>query len=493
MPGMNRLPHNLYTPAQVRELDRRAIEDHGIPGGVLMARAGRSAWQHLRQRFPAVHRLLVLCGGGNNGGDGYVVARLAAEAGLTVELCPMADPQQLDGHAREAADAALAVVPPIATPWTAIGEADAVVDAMLGTGIDRPVTGAMAAVIDALNAQHAPVMSIDVPSGLNARTGRVMGTAVRAATTPTFIGLKQGLFTGEAADFVGELAFDALQVPASVHDGIEPSSMRLSESALADGLRPRARTSHKGDFGHVRVIGGDHGMGGAVRMAGEAAARAGAGRVSIATRPAHVAAVLAARPELMVDGVDDATGLGAMLASTDTLAVGPGLGQSVWGAALFEHTLGHTGPMVLDADALNGLAGRGMRRDDWILTPHPGEAARLLDTTTEAIVDDRFAAAHAIVGRYGGIVVLKGAGTLIADDRRCVICTEGNPGMASGGMGDVLTGVIAGLRAQGLDAFDAACLGVQAHARSADRGACEGERGLLAVDLIDRLRAVINP
>ena len=490
---MNDIPHALYTPAQVRELDRRAIEDHGIPGGVLMARAGRSAWRHLCLRFPDIRRLLVLCGGGNNGGDGYVIARLAAEAGLAVDLCPLVDPQRLGGNAREAADAALALMAPVASPRAAIGEADAVVDAMLGTGIDRPVTGTMATVIDALNAQCAPVMSIDVPSGLNARTGRVMGTAVCAAITPTFIGLKQGLLTGDAADFVGELVFDDLQVPVAIHDGIEPSSMRLSAAALAGGLSARARTTHKGDCGHVRVVGGDHGMGGAVRMAGEAAARVGAGRVSIATRPAHVAAVLAARPELMVHGMDDAAALDAVLAGTDTLAIGPGLGQSAWGAGLFERALSHAGPMVVDADALNRLAGSGMRREDWVLTPHPGEAARLLETTTRAIVDDRFAAADAIAERYGGVVVLKGTGTLIADGRRRVICTEGNPGMASAGMGDVLTGVIAGLRAQGLGAFDAACLGVQAHARSADRAACQGERGLLAGDLVDGLRAVVNP
>ena len=490
---MDNLPSALYTPDQVRELDRRAIEDHGIPGGVLMERAGASAWRQWRARYPDIRRLLVLCGGGNNGGDGYVVARLAFEAGLTVDLCPLVDPRRLTGDARDAADAALAVIAPIASPEAALVAADAVVDAMLGTGIDRPVAGTMAAIIDALNAQHTPVMSLDVPSGLNARTGRVMGTAVRAAMTPTFIGLKQGLFTGDAADFVGEVVFDDLQVPAAVCDGIDPASTRLAPDALAAGLPPRARIAHKGDFGHVRIIGGDHGMGGAVRMAGEAAARAGAGRVSVGTRAAHVPAVLAACPELMVHGLEDAAGLGATLNGSETLAIGPGLGQSAWGAALLEQAQRHTGAMVVDADALNGLAGSGMRRDDWVLTPHPGEAARLLGTTIDAIRNDRFAAADTIVERHGGVVVLKGAGTLIADRRHRVICTEGNPGMASAGMGDVLTGIIAGLRAQGLTAFDAACLGVQAHARAADRAAGAGERGLLATDVIAALRAVINP
>ena len=490
---MSELPDALYTPEQVRELDRRAIEDHGIPGGVLMARAGRAAWRLVRRRFPGARRLLVLCGGGNNGGDGYVIARLAADAGLAVELCPFADPSGLSGDARRAADEALACVPPVTFSPGRLAAADLVVDALLGTGLDRPVSGAMADAIEAVNASPCPVVAVDVPSGLSARTGQVMGVAMRAAVTPTFIGLKQGLFTGEAADCVGEVVFDDLQVPAAVHDGMQPSAHLLRPAALAEALPRRPRTAHKGAFGHVLVIGGDHGMGGAVRIAGEAAARSGAGLTSVATRPAHVPALLGARPELMVRGVESAEELSALLQRVDVLAVGPGLGQAEWGRALFEAVRDGDRPLVVDADGLNWLAQAPIRRDDWVLTPHPGEAARLLDTDVAAIDRDRFAAVTAIAGRYGGVAVLKGAGTLISDGRHCRVCTEGNPGMASGGMGDALTGLIAGLRAQGFDALTAACLGVQAHARAADRAASGGERGLLAGDLLDALRGVVNP
>jgi len=490
---MQALPHALYTPAQVRELDRRAIEHEGIPGRVLMARAGRSAWQALQRRWPQPGRLLVLCGGGNNGGDGFVIARRAAEAGWSVDLWTMTDPSRLEGDARRAADAALAKMAPIDDPQQALNGADVVVDALLGTGLDRPVTGHLATLIDAVNAAHAPVMSIDVPSGLHAATGRVMGTAVRAAITPTFIGLKQGLFTGDAADYVGAILFDGLGVPDTVYAGIAPVAWRLPESALASALVQRARTAHKGAFGHVRVLGGDHGMGGAVRMAGEAAARSGAGRVSVMTRPAHVAAVLAARPELMVAGLTAEELREADIAAGDTVALGPGLGQAEWGRCGFERGLQHGGALVVDADALNLLATQPQRRDDWILTPHPGEAARLLDTDIQTVLDDRWASVDALVARYGGVVVLKGAGTLIADRHHRRVANEGNPGMASGGMGDVLTGVIAGLRAQGWSPFEAACLGVQAHARAADRAAAGGERGLLAGDVLAHLRAVINP
>ncbi|MEX0430899.1 NAD(P)H-hydrate dehydratase [Spiribacter insolitus] len=490
---MNHLPDALYTPEQVRELDRRAIEAHGIPGRVLMARAGRSAWRLLRRRFPGARRLMVLCGGGNNGGDGYVMARLAADAGFAVELCAFADPAGLSGDARTAADEALARITPMDFSPERLDSADLVVDALLGTGLDRPVAGAMAEAIDAVNARPCPVVAVDVPSGLNARTGQVMGVAMRAALTPTFIGLKQGLFTGDAADCVGEVVFDDLQVPYAVHDAMPPSARLLPREALSAALPRRPRTAHKGDFGHVLVIGGDHGMGGAVRIAGEAAARCGAGLTSVATRPAHVAALLSARPELMVRGVEAAGDLATPLARADVLALGPGLGQAEWGRALFEAVRDGDRPMVVDADGLNWLAQSPARRDDWVLTPHPGEAARLLDSDVADINYDRFAAVTAIARQYGGVAVLKGAGTLISDGRDCRVCTEGNPGMASGGMGDALTGLIAGFRAQGFDALTAACLGVQVHARAADRAAVDGERGLLAGDLLDMLRGVVNP
>jgi NAD(P)H-hydrate epimerase len=490
---MSELPQALYTPEQVGELDRRAVEDHAIPGGVLMARAGRAAWRLIRRRFPDARRLLVLCGGGNNAGDGYVIARHAADAGLTVMLCPLVDPAKLSGDARRAADEALACIAPVECSAQRLAATDLVVDALLGTGLDRPVSGPMADAIEAANASPCPVVAVDVPSGLNARTGQVMGVAIRAAVTPSFIGLKQGLLTGEAADCVGEVVFDDLKIPAAVYDGIRPPAHRLDSTALAEALPRRSRAAHKGAFGHVLVIGGDHGMGGAVRIAAEAAARSGAGLTSVATRPMHVPALIGARPEVMAHGLEQAGDLTSLLARADVLAVGPGLGQADWGRSLFEAAREGDRPLVVDADGLNWLARIPGQRTDWILTPHPGEAARLLDTDVADIAQDRFAAVRAIADRYGGAAVLKGAGTLISDGGDCWVCPEGNPGMASGGMGDALTGVIAGLLAQGLTPLAAATRGVAAHARAADRAAVDGERGLLAGDVLDALRGVVNP
>ena len=490
---MNELPEALFTPDQVRELDRCAIEDFGIPGAMLMSRAGRAAWALIRARYPRAQRLLVLCGGGNNGGDGYVIARLAAEAGLHVDLCPLSDPAGLTGDAALAAEGALSVCSPVDFAAVLAQQADVIVDALLGTGLDRPVTGAMAEAISAANASGRPIIAIDVPSGLSARTGQVLGVAMRAVLTPTFIGLKQGLFTGDAAEYTGEIVFDDLGVPEALYQNVQPAAHLFDDQAIRNVLPVRSRTAHKGWFGHVLVIGGDHGMGGAVRIAAEAAARSGAGLTSVATRPAHVAAVLAARPELMVHGIEDDAGLNALIDRASVLALGPGLGTADWGQHLFTAAMASNKPLILDADGLNWLAGMPQTRDDWVLTPHPGEAARLLQADTAAIHADRFAAVTELAQRYQAVVVLKGAGTLISDGHQCFICTEGNPGMASGGMGDALTGVIAGLRAQGLDALTAARLGVQFHARAADIAAQAGERGLLAGDLIEALRKVVNP
>jgi len=251
---------------------------------------------------------------------------------------------------------------------------------------------------------------------------------------------------------------------------------------------------HKGDAGHVLVIGGDRGMPGAARMAGEAAYRAGAGLVILATHPEHAAQISAARPELMTYGVESAADLRPLFARADVIAIGPGLGGGEWGRVLFGAVLDTRLPIVVDADALNSLAADPVMHDGWILTPHPGEAARLLGMSKEEVQADRFAAVREMVASYGGVCVLKGAGTLVASlyNGAIAVCDRGNPGMASGGMGDVLTGVIAGLRAQGLSSVDAARLGVWLHAAAGDDAAATGEIGLLASDLLPFIRARLN-
>lgn len=492
---MPELPEKLYSAQQVRELDRIAIEQFAIPGYELMRRAGKASFDLLRARWPRVQRIVVVAGTGNNGGDGYVIARLANDAGIKVRVVQCGDVGRVRGDACSARKDYLAAGGiENAFDDSGLPDADIVVDALLGTGLRDDVRGAPKVAIEAINAQAAPVLAVDVPSGLHSDTGVPLGVAVRANRTISFIGLKQGLFTGQAADYRGEIFFDDLRVPPEIFDRVAPLAYRVEPAQFREWLAPRARTSHKGHFGHVLVIGGERGMAGAPRMAAEAAARMGAGLVSVATRSEHAAFLNIMRPELMVHSVDNATDLQPLLKRATVVAIGPGLGQTAWSRALLGAILDKGVPAVIDADGLNLLADDPCQREHWVLTPHPGEAARLLCVGTPAIRNDRYSAVARLQKRYGGVCVLKGAGTLIGSSERIAVCTAGNPGMASGGMGDVLSGLIAGLMAQGLSGARAAELGVCLHAAAADRAAAvRGERGLLATDLFDHLQQLINP
>ncbi len=273
------------------------------------------------------------------------------------------------------------------------------------------------------------------------------------------------------------------------------SSPRLLDwKQLQSYLPPRVRDAHKGLYGHVLVVGGDYGMGGAVRLAAEAALRVGAGLVSVATRPEHVTTVNACRPEILCHQISQATDLGPLLARASVVVAGPGMGQSDWSKSLFNKILSAKLPLILDADALNLLSQQPQAVPNAVLTPHPGEAARLLGVSTESVQAERAVATHRLVEKYHSVVVLKGAGTLVQSAQGLAICKAGNPGMATAGMGDVLAGVIGGLVAQGLAISIAAELGVYVHALAADQAAFEGgQRGLLACDLMKYLRALVNP
>jgi len=491
----------LYRAEQVRELDRRTIAG-GITGFALMQRASAAAWQLLRERWPGVRRLTVLCGAGNNGGDGHVLAALAAAEGLTVQRILLKGIDELTGDARLAADMATAAG--VGTePWRAgmALEGELVVDALLGTGLTGEVRGTFREAIAAINASGRPVYAIDIPSGLQADTGAVLGEAVRATATVTFIGDKLGLHTGAAADHVGEHHFRALGVDARGEADLVPAAWRLEEALIRAWLPPRRRAAHKGDCGHVLILGGAPGFGGAALLAAEVSARLGAGKVSLATAPEHVTASLVRCPEVMAHGVRGAGDLAGLPALADALVVGPGLGQGSWGQAMLQAALDAGRPLVVDADGLNLLAERfsgthrdDARRDGWILTPHPGEAARLLGCPVAEVEADRPAAAQALRKRFGGVVVLKGAGTLVAGPAGLAVCPFGNPGMASGGMGDALSGMLGALLAQGVPLEAAARLGVLVHARAADLAAADaGERGLLAGDLASYARILVNP
>lgn len=491
---MKNFPCLLYSTSAIRELERLAMTDCGIDSYDLMNRAGGAVLTAVKQAYPQARRILVCCGGGNNGGDGYVVARLAQRAGYVVDVVSLVDPATLAGDARRAYQ-----------DWCSLGlglidaehlnEVDVVVDALFGIGLQREVSGVWRDMIEAINTSGVPVVAVDVPSGLNADTGSVMGVAVRADVTVSFVGLKQGMFTHQAADYCGKIVFESLDLPTSVYQQVPAQARLLCRSEIKKMLKPRLRNSHKTQHGHVLVIGGDVGMAGAVRLAAEAALRAGAGMVSVVTRPEHVTALVAARPELMVWGSAEGVIPHDLLHRANVIAIGPGLGRGDWGRKLLAQVLAGKQTKVVDADALHLLTPEDGVRQDWILTPHPGEAASLLGVSNADIQADRCAAGKQLYQRYGGVVVLKGAGSIVrssADDV-CAICPHGNPGMAVAGMGDVLTGVIAALAAQGCDLKTAAELGVVIHASAGDQAvaAC-GERGLVASDLFEFIRVLVN-
>lgn len=489
------LPAEIYSVASVRNIDQVAINDAGIGGHTLMTRAGKAGLEAIIAGFPDARRWQVICGSGNNGGDGYVLARLAAEQGFAVSVLAMSSPEQLAG------DAATAYMD-FAAQGGAVAEyegvlddgADLLIDGLFGSGLDRDVEGRYAEVIAQVNQSNAPVVALDIPSGLHGDSGAVMGAAVNADLTITFVGLKSGLYLDAGPGLAGRIVFDDLEIPPECRVGETPILRRIDDQVVGKALPRRKRSAHKGNFGHVLIVGGGQGMPGAVRLCGEAALRTGAGLVSIATHPEHSDFIPATRPELMCHGVEKPEDLAPLLDKATTIAVGPGLGDSEWSKALFDAVIATEVPIVADADALNLMIDLDLSRDDWILTPHPGEAARLLGSSALEVQADRCAALAGIREKYGGIIVLKGSGTLVSSEKgQPWLCSAGNPGMASPGMGDALTGIIAALHAQKLSAELAAVVGVQIHASAGDRAAEAGERGLVASDLIAEIRHWVNP
>lgn len=494
---MNKLPKALYTVEQIRRVESLAINQLQISESTLMETAGLAAYNSLRQAYPKVNKLTIICGKGNNGGDGYVLGRLASEGGLQVQLISLCNISELPDTARAAALACQSKGLKIqAFNETNKISADLIVDAVLGIGIKGQVRGRPLAAIRMMNQSVSPVFSLDIPSGLDADTGQVLGEVSRADATVTFIGLKQGLATGSAAEYCGQIDCHDLNLQSLIAK-IPASAMQISFPQFKGLLSPRPRDAHKGKFGHVLVVGGDFGMPGAVRMAAEAALRVGAGLVSVVTRKEHLASVVGSRPELMCYPIEHAKDkhFQSLLARANVVNIGPGLGESRWSVELLKTVLRTQLPLVVDASALNLIAQqRPIKRDNWILTPHPGEAARLLGTTSQVVQADRYNSIKLLHALLGGVVVLKGSGTLILGDSHLpTVCRAGNPGMASAGMGDILSGIIAGLLAQGLQRLTSAQLGVCLHACAGDLAAKQGERGTLACDLFYYLRQLVNP
>lgn len=477
----------LFDADSVRRFEAAATEAVG-DSAVLMERAGAAAWQRALELWPAAMRYLVVCGSGGNGGDGYVLARLAHTSGREVHAVEHAPNGSRHADAVAARAAFVGAGGRILAWQGTLPAAEVIVDGLFGIGFSGEPEDSAARLIDAMEAHGAPILALDVPSGVDA--AGVSAHALHASATIEFLLPKAVLRTGGARERAGRLSLAALQVPAHVAEPA-PTARFASVGDLRRWLPRRALDTHKGDFGRVACIGGDHGSGGAILLCAEAALRTGAGLVRVHTRDAHRSALLARLPEAMAPAEDDDVDP----SWADVIAVGPGLGQGNWGFTLLHRIIEEARACVVDADALNLVARHAVAMPrDAILTPHPGEVARLLGTSIADVQRDRFAAAARLVDRYGCVAVLKGAGSIVqAPDTLPVVIDAGNPGMATGGMGDVLTGVIAAMRAQGLPPFEAACGGALLHAAAGDGAAGDGQRGLLASDLMPWLRRLANP
>jgi len=482
----------LYTAEQTRAIDRDAIERQGIPGPELMARAAEAVCRLIQKEYPEIERLVVYAGIGNNAGDGYLVARRMQDLGKSVRIVQLVPGESLQGDAGAACEEATRAEVPMQSFAEANSiDEDLVVDALLGTGLSRPVEGDWAEAVDHINQSNAGVVSVDIPSGLDADTGVADPHTVRADHTVTFIARKRGLYTADGPDCAGWVTYDDLEVESDNFSAV----VLCDWAEIRRDLPRRRRSSHKNEFGHVLVIGGHVGYQGAAELCGITALRCGSGLVSL-VQPPEALKMRSPMPELMCHAVANRRALRDLVGRASVIAIGPGLGQDAWAQDMLGAVLEMSLPRVIDADALRLLAADPCKNSsgDWVLTPHPGEAAALLDTKTAEVQKDRFSAVGRIQETYGGVVVLKGCGTLVADiDGGIGVCAGGNPGMATAGMGDVLTGVIASLIGQGLDIGPAALAGACLHAAAGDLACERGMHGMTASDLLPHLRALSDP
>lgn len=495
------LPQCAYQATQVLAEEEYVATTQGISLSALMERAGQAFFSYLQEQCPDAQQLFIVAGKGNNGGDGFVVARLAHEQGIQVTVYFCGETSQLKGDALAAFEqlASTHVTIIYQSELTLKNEFftenhyDLIVDALFGIGFKGALQAPYIELVELLNHSGVPIMSVDVPSGLNASTGGVSTVAIKAWQTVTFIVLKQGLLTGQAAKHVGHLKLASLTLNDPFNELID-GNVFIQGNATLPPKPARDEVSHKGDIGLLLTVGGQKGMPGAIRLASEAALRSGAALVAVSCHQENHSLVLTGRPELML-APDNATQLADSLffEKAKVIILGPGLGQSQWSESLFKQVVASPKPMVVDADGLNILSRNPVKKDNWVLTPHPGEAAKLLGITVAEVESDRFAACKAIVEQYGGICVLKGAGSLMYDGKETWINTSGNSGMASGGMGDVLSGIIAAMLMQVTSPFDAVRLAVYFHGKAADIIARQqGKIGMLASDLFPEVQRLLN-
>ena len=441
----------LVNADQATTIDANITQETNLSAYALMQSAAHCAFEIIHQRWDSSHQVYIVAGAGNNGGDGYELGLKLLSAGYRVHVFAVAAvpsklPAQQAYEAYVAAKGEYTVV--MQTPCIDATSNAIVIDALFGHGLNRPPQNIALDMIAWMNAQDCPVIALDIPSGLSANSGAIFQSAVCAKLTITFITRKIGLYTGAGCHCCGEIIYSDLDLPQqyTMPDVVTAYLMDTSQFTPLVSIRADA---HKGDFGHVLVVGGDHGMGGAVRLAAEAALRCGAGIASVATRKRHVAAIISACPEAMTHAIEEPNGaLDELYERANVLVIGPGLGVKTWGKKLFRHALTKPQCKVIDASALQLLAQAPEKHNHWVLTPHPGEAAQLLGVDTETIQADRIAASREIVKRFGGVCVLKGAGSIVCSTHGVAICPRGCVALATAGSGDVLSGLIAALLAQ---------------------------------------------
>jgi len=511
------LPQAAFSAKQVLENETKVASLENIDMYTLMKNAGLAIFQHIEKEYPKKKKLLVVCGQGNNGGDGLVVARLALQENWQVKIIPTKALEKLKGDAEQAYKDLIALknthhnLGTISAVHNISAEIDAfnpdvIVDAIFGIGFKGSLPAELYDLVLAINKHQAAIVAVDVPSGLSASTGAVAPLAVIANSTVTFIAMKQGLLTGQAANHTGKLYFADLALGDSFIHQVA-SKIIVEGSAVLQHLPMRAATSHKGNIGLLMAVGGNQGFAGAIRLAAEGALRCGAALVSVCCHQQNIHLVANGRPELML-----APNQAELLNRTPAFEkakvylIGPGLGKDRWAESLFDLVLKQNKPCVIDADGLQLLARRNTtfvaeQKRQWVCTPHPGEAASLLACSVAEIEQDRFAAVKRIAKRFHCICVLKGSGSLISDGETVWVNNTGNSGMASGGMGDVLSGIIGALVLQtkydknieSADLINATRLAVYIHGKAADIIAQNhGKIGMLASDLLPILWQLVN-
>jgi len=493
------LSKKIFSTQKISSIERSAVA--GKIGNDLsfMKKAARFSWHEIRKKYPNTKKWLILCGIGNNAGDGMALASIALKNNFDVKIYYFFPEKTFTGCAAVVHNELKCLAPQNTLEIIdyldegILNDSDLIIDAIFGIGINRPIDNSKIPKINLINNQDAAIVSLDIPSGVHPDSGQIMGAAIRASMTITFISHKLCFYFGEGKDLSGDIKCSHLNISQKYFSGLTEDMRIINKSYTQKKLLKRKSDTHKGDYGHVLIVGGGPGMHGAALLSGESSLRGGAGKVTIFMHESHRSLINKARPELMFIFSNEGINIQSILSKVDVVAIGPGLGLDHWARSVFKYVNLSNKPLVVDADALNILSEKNLKREDWVLTPHPGEAATLMGKSPLEIQENRFLYHKKLIDSYGGTIVLKGYNTLIGNkDYVTNICTQGNPGMASAGMGDVLTGLIAAMISQGMDHFEAASVGVEVHARAGDLAARGGERGLIAGDVINEIRGCVN-